>query len=31
MKHKKEPVMEIFIEMDPDGIVEFASELGYDG
>ena len=29
MKHKKEPVMEIFIEMDPEGIVEFASELGY--
>ena len=26
---KKAPVLEIFIEMDPEGIVGFASELGY--
>lgn len=29
MKHKAEAIMEIFIETDPAGIVEFASELGY--
>ncbi len=29
MKHKEEAIMEIFIETEPAGIVEFASELGY--
>ncbi len=29
MEHGKEPVMELLVETDPEGIVEFASEIGY--